>query len=347
MPAALRHSSDDEPGYSRRKFGKGYAYYDSEGNKLEDADEKKRLDSLAVPPAYRDVWYCADAGGHIQATGYDDKGRKQYRYHDEYRLLAEADKFAGMVEFGSALPAIRRAVKRDLRRRTLTRETVLAAVVRLLDTQHLRIGNRRYAKTNKSFGLTTLRRGHVDRLKTRLKVSFRGKHGVERDMTIAEPALVRIISECHDLPGQQLFKYVGDDGSPRDIDSSDVNDYLKRVSGSEFTAKAFRTWGASKLAMEEILDARKERRALSVANLIEPVAEALGNTPAVTRSSYIHPLLVEAVKAEPLDPLADARIVHRRRRGLSKAETQLLAFLGHDKRSLRRRLLATLRGADG
>lgn len=192
MSAQLRHSNDEEPGYTRRKFGKGYAYYNAGGHKVSDDRIKARLNALAMPPAYRNVWFCRDANGHIQATGYDDKGRKQYRYHDEYRLQQEADKFERTAEFGAALPRIRKCVARDLRKRTLTRESVLAAIVRLLDTQHLRIGNRQYAKANKSFGLTTLTERHVERLKTRLKVSFRGKHGVERDVTIAEPALPAI-----------------------------------------------------------------------------------------------------------------------------------------------------------
>lgn len=347
MPADLRQSSDEEPGFTRRKFGKGYAYYDVAGRKVEDAEVKQRLNALAVPPAYRNVWYCRDPRGHIQATGYDAKNRKQYRYHDDYRLHAEADKFARTAEFGEILPRIRKRVASDLRKRSLSRETVLAAVVRLLDTAHLRIGNRRYARDNKSFGLTTLRVRHVERLKTRLKVNFRGKHGVERDVTITDPALVRILSDCRDLPGQELFQYLAEDGERRTIDSADVNDYLRAISGTDFTAKQFRTWGASKLAMEEILAARKLRQPLSVANLIEPVAEALGNTPAVTRSSYIHPLLVEAVKADPLDPLARCRKVRRHRRRLSLAETQLLAFLEGDTRSMRRRLLDALRGSRG
>lgn len=347
MPADLRQSSDEEPGFTRRKFGKGYAYYDVAGRKVEDDKVKERLNALAVPPAYRNVWYCKDPRGHIQATGYDDKNRKQYRYHEEYRLHAEADKFARTVEFGEALPKIRKRVAKDLRKRTLGRDTVLAAVVRLLDTQHLRIGNRRYARMNKSFGLTTLRVRHVERLKTRLKVNFRGKHGIERDVTITEPALVRILSDCQDLPGQELFQYINDDGNRRTVDSADVNDYIREISGTDFTAKQFRTWGASKLAMEEILDAGKKRQPLSVANLIEPVAEALGNTPAVTRSSYIHPLLVEAVKEHPLDPLKGKRIVKRSRRRLSRAETQLLAFLDGNNRSMRRRLLDALRPERG
>ena len=347
MQANLRQSSDEEPGYTRRRFGKGYAYYDAGGHKLDNPKVKARLDSLAVPPAYRNVWFCRDANGHLQATGYDEKGRKQYRYHEEYRLQQEAEKFSRTAEFGKALPRIRKRVARDLRRRKLSRETVLAAVVRLLDTAHLRIGNQRYARENKSFGLTTLRVRHVERLKTRLKVSFTGKHGIERDVTITEPALVRILSDCRDLPGQELFQYVDENGRQRTIDSADVNAYIKEISGTDFTAKKFRTWGASKLAMEEILAARRARRPLSVANLVEPVAEALGNTPAVTRSSYVHPLLVEAVKDNPLDPLAKCRFVKRNRRHLSRAETQLLAFLDHDKRSMRRRLIDALRPERG
>ncbi|WP_265571085.1 DNA topoisomerase IB [Sphingomicrobium nitratireducens] len=344
MTADLRLSSDEEPGYSRRRFGKGFAYYDAGGHKVENDTLKARLDALAVPPAYRNVWYCRDEKGHIQATGYDDKGRKQYRYHDEYRLHAEADKFEGLPKFGRALPRIRKQVARDLRRRSLARETVLAAVVRLMDTAHLRIGNDQYSRTNKSFGATTLRNRHVERLKTRLKVSFRAKHGVEREVTITEPALVRIIGEAHELPGQQLFQYVDEDGAVRRIGSADVNAYLREISGTDFTAKNFRTWGASRLAMAIIADHHRRREPLTLKMLLEPVADALGNTPAVTRSSYIHPELIEAVKANPDAPLGTMRLTRRPRARLSRAETQLLAFLEHRPGTGRRRLLKLLRG---
>lgn len=338
----LRHSSDSEPGFTRVRRGKGFSYHDEKGNRIRDEQVIDRLKSLAIPPAYKDVWFCKDECGHVQATGVDDRGRKQYRYHDEFRALAEAAKFDRCAEFGRALPRIRKKLSRQLRRRKLTRETVLAAVLSLIDNSLIRVGNEQYAKANGSFGATTLRTRHVDRLKTRLKVNFKGKHGTERDVTITEPALVRILSNCHDLPGQQLFQYV-DDGEVRAIDSSDVNTYLQQISGRDFTAKQFRTWGASAMAMEEMTEALKAGDTLTLKSIVEPVAEALGNTPSVTRGSYIHPDLIDAIKDSPRDPFAGHDLPRRKRKRLSLAETRLLAFLDPDGKLPRRHLRDFLR----
>nr|WP_279614702.1 DNA topoisomerase IB [Sphingomicrobium astaxanthinifaciens] len=323
----MRHSSDEEPGLTRVRRGKGWSYHHPDGRRVKDAATIERLNALAVPPAYRDVWYCRDANGHVQATGYDEKGRKQYRYHDDFRALAEAEKFARLADFGRRLPRIRKRVEKALRRRTLDRETVVAAVVRLIDENHLRVGNRRYARSNRSYGATTLTSSHVERLKTRLKLSYRGKHGTVRDITITDPALVRIVGECHELPGQHLFQYVGEDGAPRQVDSNEVNDFLKATARAPVTAKHFRTWGASAMAVEELLAALGEEGPVTLKRIVEPVAQALGNTPAVTRASYIHPAILEAIKERPTDPLAGIRRPRRARRRMSREESLLLAML--------------------
>ena len=342
----LRHSSDDEPGYTRVRRGKGWSYHDENGDKLADKAEIARLSSLAVPPAYADVWYCKDANGHIQATGKDERGRKQYRYHDDYRDLAETAKFDRCVEFGAALPKIRRTVEKHLRRRKLQREPVLAAIVRLLDTAHLRIGNRTYARTNKSFGATTLQHRHVEKLKTRIKLNYRAKHGIERDITVTDASITRIVGELHELPGQALFQYEDDKGRMREVTSSDVNAYLKEISGTDFTAKHFRTWGASRRAFEEIETQMKSGEKITLKSIVEPVAAALGNTPAVTRSSYIHPAILEAVKDRPLDPLGDAKLPTRGRKRLERSEARLIAFLepGAMKPTKRARIARFLKG---
>ena len=342
----LRHSSDEEPGYTRVRRGRGWSYHDEKGEKLDDGDVIERLNSLAVPPAYKDVWFCKDAGGHIQATGIDERGRKQYRYHDDYRDLAEIAKFDSIVAFGQALPKIRKQVERHLRRRKLQREPVLAAIVRLLDTAHLRIGNTAYAKSNKSFGATTLQHRHVKKLKTRIKLNFRAKHGVQRDVTVTDAALNRVVRECHDLPGQALFQYVDERGNTRAVSSSDVNAYLREISGTEFTAKHFRTWGASRLAFEEVEEQMKAGDKITLKSVVDPVAKALGNTPAVCRSSYIHPAIIDAVKDKPLDPLAGTKLPARGRKRLQRSEARLIAFLepGALKPTKRARIARFLKG---
>ncbi len=325
----LRHSSDSQPGYTRQKKGNGWAYFDGD-KRVTDRDEIDRLNALALPPAYVDAWFCKDPDGHIQATGKDARGRKQYRYHADYRAKQDASKYDGCREFGEALPKIRKRVEQDLRCRTLSREQVLAAVVRLLDTEHMRIGNEQYAKANKSFGLSTLRTRHVAKKNGRLKIRYTGKHGIVHEATITDSSLKRIVAKCQELPGQMLFQYVNGDGEPRPISSSDVNDYIREASGGDFTAKHFRTWGASVIAFEQLL-AKEEEARISVKTVIEPVAEALGNTVAMSRKSYVHPALLDAVKERPRDPLKGLKRPRARRR-LSSAETAFLKFLSKKPR---------------
>ncbi len=320
----LRHSSDSEPGYRREKKGTGWAYFDGD-KRITDRAEIDRLNALALPPAYTDAWFCKAPNGHIQATGKDARGRKQYRYHADYRAKQDASKYAGALEFGEALPRIRLAVERDLRRRTLSREQVLAAVVRLLDTEHMRIGNEQYARANKSFGLSTLRSRHLAKKNGRLKIRYTGKHGIVHEANITDAALKRVVGKCQELPGQMLFQYLTEAGEPCAISSSDVNAYIREASGGEFTAKNFRTWGASVIAFEQLLAKADESR-ISVKTVIEPVAEALGNTVAMSRKSYVHPALLDAVKERPRDPLAGMKPPRPRRR-LSVAETAFLKFL--------------------
>ena len=327
----LRHSTDSEPGYARRKQGRAWAYYDDD-ERVTDRDEIDRLNALALPPAYTDAWFCKDANGHIQATGRDARGRKQYRYHPDYRARRDASKYDGCREFGEALPKIRRRVERDLKRRKLARDSVLAAVVRLLDTEHMRIGSEQYAKANKSFGLSTLRSRHLRRRNGRMKMRYVGKHGIVHEATITDAALKRIVGKCQDLPGQMLFQYINGDGDPHPITSADVNDYIRDASGGDYTAKHFRTWGASVIAFDQLLSAGEER--ISLKTMIEPVAEALGNTVTMSRKSYVHPSLIDAVKDRPDDPLKGMKRPRARRR-LSSAETAFLKFLRRKPRRKR------------
>src|SRR5579884_2543009 len=337
----LRHSSDTEPGISRKRMGTYWAYFDADGNRITDRDEIDRLNSVGLPPAYSDAWFCADPNGHLQATGIDARGRKQYRYHAEFREKRESAKYEGLLDFGKALPKLRRKVEKDLKRRALTREAVLAAVVRLLDRQHIRVGNEEYARENNSFGATTLRSRHLKRTGHGLMMRFTGKHGIIHEMTITDTNLKRICKRCQDLPGQMLFQYVNGDGEPKPVTSGDVNDYIKDATGGDFTAKHFRTWSASAIAFEQMLK-KAEHARISVKTVVEPVAEALGNTPAISRKSYVHPALLEAVKDDPRDPLDGMERPPARKR-LSSAEVGLLQFLGQGAKRGRRRNAANRR----
>jgi DNA topoisomerase-1 len=321
----LRHSSDTEPGITRKRMGRYWAYFDPDGKRIADRAEIDRLNAIGLPPAYTDAWFCTDPNGHLQATGIDARGRKQYRYHPDFRASAEASKFAGLADFGKALPGIRRQVDKDLRKRALSKEKVLAGVVRLLDDDFLRIGNREYAKENKSFGATTLLSRQVHDDGRKVKMRFKGKSSVEQEVTITDQTLRRLVRQLQELPGQPLFQYLNGDGNPHPITSTDVNDYIREVTGGEFTAKHFRTWGASVLAFEQILN-HKEATRISVNTMIEPVAEALGNTVAISRKAYVHPALVEAVKERPRDPLGGIERP-RARKWLSECEVGLMQFL--------------------
>lgn len=330
----LRHSSDAEPGISRKRMGHYWAYFDSKGDRIADRDEIDRLNALGLPPAYRDAWFCADPNGHLQATGIDARGRKQYRYHPLFREKRENAKYEGILEFGKALPRLRRRVEQDLKRRNLTRDTVLAAIVRLLDTEHIRIGNEEYVRENKSYGATTLRSRHLRRTGNSLMMRFSGKHGIVHEVKITDTNLKRICKRCQDLPGQMLFQYVNGDGEPKPITSGDVNEYIKQATGGDFTAKHFRTWSASVIAIEQLLKKADHAR-ITVKTVIEPVAEALGNTPAISRKSYVHPKLLEFVKENPRDPLAGMDRPSGRKR-LSSPEVALLEFLERNGKRVRR-----------
>ena len=330
----LRHSSDTEPGITRKLIGRAWGYFDAQGERITDRAEIDRLNAVGLPPAYTEAWFCADANGHLQATGIDARGRKQYRYHTDFRAKRDSAKFDSLLEFGKALPKLRRRVEQDVKRRKLSREAVLAAVVRLLDTQHIRVGNEAYARDNKSFGATTLRSRHLKQKGSALTMRFTGKHGIVHEAKITDSNLKRIVKRCQDLPGQMLFQYVNGSGEPQAVSSSDVNASIRVATGGEFTAKHFRTWGASVIAFEQLLKKADAAR-ISVKTVVEPVAEALGNTVAMSRKAYVHPALIEAIKDEPRDPL-DGMDRPRASKWLSSAEVGLLAYLsGRQKRRRR------------
>lgn len=334
----MRHSSDDEPGYTRRQMGRGWGYFDERGKRVTSRREIDRLNEVGLPPAYTDAWFCKDASGHLQATGRDARGRKQYRYHPDYRRRQDKSKYADCLAFGKALPKLRKRVEKDLRKRKLDRDTVLAAVVRLLDTEFIRIGNEEYARSNKSFGATTLRAHHLRYRGGKLRMRFPAKHGIVREVTITDRNLKRIVGKCQDLPGQMLFQYINGDGEPQPVTSADVNDYIRDATGADFTAKHFRTWAASVIFFEQML-AKAEKKRLSLKTALEPVAEALGNTPAISRNSYVHPVLVDALKQDPRGPLSGFTPPPPRRR-LSAAETGFLKFLQKRRHRPQRKVTA-------
>lgn len=296
--ARLRYVTDDAPGIRRFRNGDGFRYVTPRGRSLNDAHQLSRIRSLAIPPAWRNVWICPDPRGHIQATGQDARGRKQYRYHPQWRTVRDETKYNKMLAFARALPRIRGRVQRDLGRPGLPRAKVLAAVVRLLETTFIRVGNEEYARENRSYGLTTLQDKHADIRGETVSFEFRGKSGKVHAITLRDRRLAQIVRHCQALPGQELLQYVDDHGRVRDIDSSDVNEYLQGVAGEEFTAKDFRTWAGTILAastLQELGHFTNHRQAKrNVAEAVRRVASRLGNTPAVCRKSYIHPEVISA-----------------------------------------------------
>jgi DNA topoisomerase-1 len=296
----LVYVNDTQPGIQRLRRGKGFGYRDADGRRVSDRDELQRIRALAIPPAYVDVWICVDPRGHLQATGRDARQRKQYRYHAHWRELRDHGKFDRVLAFGDALPAMRRRVRRDLALAGLPRDKVLALIVRLLDETLIRIGNEGYTRDNHSYGLTTLRTRHVRAERGRLRFAFRGKSGVEREVELSDKRLARIVRNVQQLPGQRLFQFLDDDGQRQPVDSGLVNDYLREACGGDgFTAKDFRTWGgtvqaAGVLARTPLPTTGGERAMrASLALAIKEVAAILGNTPAVCRASYIHPLIID------------------------------------------------------
>jgi len=327
--------SDSSPGISRRRRGVGFVYRDARGRKLTNDAELHRIRSLAIPPAYTDVWICEQPNGHLQATGRDARGRKQYRYHPRWRQQREARKFDRLIEFGSALPRIRARVARALASADgpgVMRAHVLATVVRLLDTTLARIGNDEYARENRSFGLTTLRNRHAVVQGSRLRLRFRGKSGVLHDVVVEDRPIARIVERCRDLPGDELFQYVDEAGVPRSIASTDVNSYLREAAGIELSAKDFRTWHASvsafDLARKELARAPAREsgstRRGRVQRVLGEVAARLGNTIAVCRKAYVHPAVLDLLSNAAT---LDEPVAPRRRPGLRRIECDFLAFL--------------------
>ncbi|MGU3360405.1 DNA topoisomerase IB [Methylobacterium sp. M6A4_1b] len=295
--AGLRYVDDTMPGLTRRKSGTGFGYRDALGQPVRDAKTLARIRSLAIPPAYTDVWICRHANGHIQATGRDAKGRKQYRYHPDFRAARDLTKFEHVMAFADALPAIRARVDADMAKRDLPREKVLATVVHLLETTLIRVGNDDYARTNKSFGLTTLRDRHARIEGSTLTFRFKGKSGKSWDLGLKDRRVARIVKACQDLPGQELFQYRDADGTLRDVTSADVNAYLREITGQDITAKDFRTWAGTVLAalalqeFEAFDSEAKAKKNLRAA--IEGVAARLGNTPTICRKCYVHPEVLD------------------------------------------------------
>lgn len=310
------------PGITRKRSGKGWCYYDAKGALITDPAEKKRLNAIALPPAYVDAWFCPASNGHILAIGYDARGRKQYRYHPDFRTARESEKFDGCLTFGELLPLVRKRVEDDLGHRDLTRERAVASVVRLLDLGVVRVGNEGYAKANKSFGATTLRRRHAEVTGRRLKLRFKAKSGVLREVTLSDGALARVVRKMQDLPGQNVFKYVDEDGDVCSVDSGDVNTYLRETMGQDFTAKNFRTWHASVLALKLLAEAKDK---LPLKAVLADVAEHLGNTPAVTRKSYIHPAVLALVDRQ--EDWRKGLILPRSTQWLAREERALVALL--------------------
>ena len=322
MAAEITYCDDTEPGITRRKLRHGWGYWDASAKRITDRDEIDRLNAIGLPPAYRDAWFSPDPYGHIQAVGWDERGRKQYRYHLEFRAAQDCAKYDLCAPFGRALPKLRARVEADLRRRGLGKDVAVAAIVRLLDLGHVRIGNEGYVKANKSYGATTLRRRHAVLKGKTIKLQYKAKSGKIRLLTITDSSLSRFVKKCQDLPGQHLFRWVDDDGATHPVTSSDVNAYIREAMDGPYTAKQFRTWGASVIAFETLLSAGHD---IGLKTMLEPVADALGNTPAISRKSYVHPLLIAAVK----DGQSELRATRlpRAMRYLTRTERGLIAFL--------------------
>ncbi len=338
VEAGLIYVSDAEPGIRRLRAGKGFRYVTPANRRLAAAKELKRIAGLAIPPAYRDVWISAEARGHLQATGRDARGRKQYRYHPDWRQVRDNAKFDRMVAFGEALPKLRRRLGRDTGLPGLPREKVLAVVVSILDATRVRIGNSEYARDNKSFGLTTLRNRHVSFIRDgRAILNFRGKGGVQHEVLIDDKRIAQIVRRCQEIPGQHLFQYVNDDGQRCPIDSGQVNDYLRDAMGADFTAKDFRTWGATLHAITLLsrapLPDNPTERALKgvVAEVVRQVATHLRNTPAVCRKSYINPAVFYSWRAGLIHRVFNGSLSLAAPR---KAESLVLAFLRQETKSL-------------
>jgi DNA topoisomerase I len=332
--AGLRYVSETGPGFHRRRAGRGFVYVAAGGRRVRAARTLRRIRALVIPPAWRDVWICASPAGHIQAIGRDARGRKQYRYHSRWRQVRDETKYTRMLAFARALPRIRARAGRDLDRPGLTRDRVLATVVWLLDATLIRVGNEAYARANGSFGLTTLRDRHVAVRGADVRFSFRGKGGKEHVVGVRDRRLAGIIRRLQDLPGQELFQYLGEDGDRRTLDSGDVNAYLHEITGEEFTAKDFRTWAGTVLAARALAEVREFRTARearrNIVRAVERVAARLGNTPAICRKCYVHPEVLQAyLDGVTIDALEarTGRAIGEGRRALNAEEGVVLGLL--------------------
>ena len=329
--AGLYYVNDNGLGYSRRKNGSGFEYLDTEAKRIRDKQRILRIKRLAIPPAWTDVWICPSPNGHIQATGRDLRRRKQYRYHDRWREMRDENKFGRLSEFAKALPKIRRRIARDIGVAGLPREKVLATVVRLLERTLIRIGNEEYARHNKSFGLTTIKNRHVTVKGSHVHFGFRGKSGRWREVDMTDRRIAKIVSKCQDLPGQDLFQYVSDEGDVRNIRSQDVNDYLREITNENFTAKDFRTWAGTVLTaialnVQPEPETKKQVKA-NVKTAVCAAAELLGNTPAICRECYVHPAIIEAyLKGVKIRGLAEA-VQPPEKLNLRTVEIAVLKFL--------------------
>jgi DNA topoisomerase-1 len=331
--AGLRYVNDNEPGYHRKPWGRGFTYIDEKGEHITNEKERQRLEALVIPPAWTEVWICASPEGHIQATGRDEKGRKQYIYHPDWEETRNEVKFNHLLAFGEALPQLRTKVAEDLRKHKLSHEAVTALIVRLLDETLLRIGNTSYAETNGSYGLTTLQDEHIDVEGTVVTFCFPGKGGKQQEISIRDRRLAQLVQRCQELPGQHLFQYTGEDGALHSISSTDVNDYLREHTGEDFTAKIFRTWGATVAAAEmlaalDVPDSEQEA-GKNVVAAVKCAAQLLGNTPAICRAYYLHPAVIEFYEsgklASAMQDIQSGKV--KTEEGLSDMETAVLHLL--------------------
>jgi DNA topoisomerase-1 len=342
--AGLIYVTDSSPGIRRVRHGREFRYIDSQGRVVKARADLDRIAHLAIPPAWKDVWICPNPRGHLQACGRDARGRKQYRYHSGWRQFRDQSKYDQMLSFATALPSLRRQITKDLARPGLPRRKVIAAVVQLLEKTLIRVGNDEYARDNHSYGLTTMRNRHVRVSKSTVRFTFKGKGGKSHDVAFNDVRLARIVRRCQDLPGHELFGYVDDEGNVQDIGSSDVNDYLREVTGQDFTAKSFRTWAATVLAacafqeMPEFRSATHAKR--NVVKAVEAVSGLLGNTPAICRKSYIHPSILDAYMEGSLPRTRRTRRlkeVSPTPPDFQRMESAVLAWLQRLQRSTQRR----------
>ena len=333
--AGLRYVTDSKPGFTRQSAGKDFRYLDLEGKRIRDPEVLKRIHSLVIPPAWTDVWICPSANGHLQATGRDARGRKQSRYHPRWREVRDETKYERMIAFGAVLPGVRKRIEHDLLLPGLPREKVLAALIRLMETTFIRVGNTEYARTNHSYGLTTMRNRHAEVNGATVTFDFAGKSGVHHTIDVENRRLAKIIKTCQDLPGYELFQYVDEHGERHSIDSSDVNQYLHELTGQHFTAKDFRTWAGSVLTammlreFEPYASASEAKK--NVVEAIKAVSARLGNTPAVCRKCYVHPAVLDAYLSGAMFEGIKAEVkreVDRQLSALREEELSLLNLLG-------------------